>query len=503
MARHTTRNTQIGRTLVILALLAFAARPAEARLAGFFKRLVDRVAPKLKTRSSPTPQVPIKPAPDITVEKLQPYQALVDAKKSVGNKLYTNVRDHVTRVHNRQLSYAMQRGGQRLTSLDLDRMLPNVSARTRKAIKSDLEAIERAHLPRDWFGQLDQLASAKTKSWSPTAKAKGMLELKRQIEQIYGQGLPKADRATYERDKLPKLSRWLLARHSSWSLHKLLPAELPALPASKTPFVQEMIKRARTHGPIQKQLAYLDRQLAQLAGTLGNGDNWVALKDYLRSYKEGWSRDWLRQRLTKFSDTPAPVSWDLKSNVTFEPGVDSATQTRIKARLDEAWTAVRGVVHPEILKILPAVKVHVSTACDRANHSGTTITLDQYDGVGTILHEFGHHIEDHGGKRIYFAALGLRADRSFGSGTMKLQELARDIARAGKGYRIYKPNEVAYVGDYFNEYIGKQYGLGATEVISVGLEMLGHLENARLMYAADGNYTSTLLHVLQQPPRGR
>ena len=62
-----------------------------------------------------------------------------------------------------------------------------------------------------------------------------------------------------------------------------------------------------------------------------------------------------------------------------------------------------------------------------------------------------------------------------------------------------EPNEHAFAGGFVSKYMGKEYGDGETEIISMGLQHLSQLKSAVSFFLRDGEYVLSLLTALQYP----
>lgn len=115
---------------------------------------------------------------------------------------------------------------------------------------------------------------------------------------------------------------------------------------------------------------------------------------------------------------------------------------------------------------LPGVRIH-SNGSRRANATDIeahgkvgTINLDSSFDKRVLWHELGHHLEaDPVAKTASWRYIRRR------SADGKVYSL-----RSLSGNSGYRPNEVAFQGNFFNPYVGKVYRDGVTEVFSMGVE---------------------------------
>jgi hypothetical protein len=132
------------------------------------------------------------------------------------------------------------------------------------------------------------------------------------------------------------------------------------------------------------------------------------LVHYLGQYKKSWGGRYVASRARIFAGRPVAVSWNLNTDVRFEGDISRVYQEPLRRRLSEAWDILTGLIHPALLETLPPVTIKVEAGCTRPSHAGTTIRLGPSTTLETILHEFGHHIEVHGGIRLFAMAQAAR-----------------------------------------------------------------------------------------------
>jgi hypothetical protein len=155
----------------------------------------------------------------------------------------------------------------------------------------------------------------------------------------------------------------------------------------------------------------------------------------------------------------------------------------MKKRVAEAWGIIRRAVSPELLGRIPPVRVEVSqlysTPCIVLQDDGSrTINLTTQSTVKDILHEFGHLIEDYGGRRPFAAAHALMTQRAYGG---KAAWLGKLIPRTN-----YRKAARAFEGGFIDPYMGRRYQQGWTEIFSMALERMDSRERAREFFEQDG-----------------
>jgi hypothetical protein len=277
-----------------------------------------------------------------------------------------------------------------------------------------------------------------------------------------------------------------------------VPRELsvPRLPSSTVLFVRKISRLARSHGRPASQLLYLELQAARLAsGDAKEQGRGKQLRQYLEQYKAPWIDAWLNRRTRQFRDDPRLVLSDKTVYVSGGRWNESAMRHNMDERLSTAWTYIRWLVHPAILKALPKVVVRIDATRTRAEYGPNEIRLGPECSVETIMHEFGHHIEANSELGILLAANVLRLQRASGAPMAKLAKL-----HPGSSYR---DDERTIPGAFVDDYMGKVYSDGPTEILSMGLEKLTYDSSTRKFFMDDGHYAFALLHLLQTPPPAR
>lgn len=91
----------------------------------------------------------------------------------------------------------------------------------------------------------------------------------------------------------------------------------------------------------------------------------------------------------------------------------------------------------------------------------------------TIVHEVGHVIEFHN-PAIRERAAAWRDARTAGEELTPLGGISNEESQPGGVTTGYNPNELTRRDKFISPYIGKEYAGGATEVLSMGLEMMFH-----------------------------
>jgi hypothetical protein len=99
----------------------------------------------------------------------------------------------------------------------------------------------------------------------------------------------------------------------------------------------------------------------------------------------------------------------------------------------------------------------------RAHANPGMMTIRPNEDARTVVHEYGHILE-FSNKRMVANSRAWRDGRTQGEPAQKMSKVT--------GNRGYRDDEVTQPDKFYNPYIGKNYGAGATEVVSMGLERL-------------------------------
>jgi hypothetical protein len=401
---------------------------------------------------------------------------------------------HYELEEQRYVSRAFHRQNPRLKLIGFSELVLNETQA--RSVRTTLQRIQKRPV-KDWVtGIVAAAEGARSKS-----RAEALRRVASGLVRAY---LPKD---LEQRTAIPvgwykRFIQKLLRRHHHWRVDRILPDNLPQLPRPETRYLRRLVRGAGNRGGVGRQLVYLERVAARLqaSGLDRERKRGEQLGEYLSTYKGSWAEPWLARRMSLFAGRDGP-GWNLRSNLRFTGvwGIWTSEQRAVEHRLDEAWKILRGLVHPDLLKRLPPVKVVVDVSCRRAEHSGETITLGPRSSVATILHELGHHIEDHGGLTYLILAQSLRMERAHGS--------SKPLGKLVPG-SSYRPDEEAFPSTFRNAYTAKKYSLahGATEVISMALQRFASRTEARQFLVEDGEYALKVLYALQEKkpwPRAR
>lgn len=117
------------------------------------------------------------------------------------------------------------------------------------------------------------------------------------------------------------------------------------------------------------------------------------------------------------------------------------------------------------------------------------VTLSPADGTATMVHEFGHILENNS-PAIRQAARDFLDARTAGESAQSLRTLT--------GNSAYGPTEVAKPDKFWHPYVGKIYQHGSTEIISMGIERLSY--DAVAFAQDDPEYFDFIVHTLRGEP---
>ena len=204
-------------------------------------------------------------------------------------------------------------------------------------------------------------------------------------------------------------------------------------------------------------------------------------------------------RLTKIRRTVAqdvlkvkdPINIDLKHNYKFGRGRNK----EYKLMVEESRDYLSSITSR---KKIDRINVEVSRipkiSDDRPYQYKGDIFLRDESGFGTVIHELGHTLESN--SHSWFrdravAFLKMRVARE-GPGSLDgIRTLLRDLT----GIKKYKSNEFAWKDKFIDAYMGKDYGKWATELISMGVELL--YKNPEFFIKKDPEMFEWLINMLR------
>jgi hypothetical protein len=444
-----------------------------------------------------------QPPTDVLVQKWTPDLSRGTALDFVRDRLQTELGAprllrHAAQAARQQLGRDLAAKHLRLSrAVDLTRALPGATPVTVQAVQQILARVE-GRPASGWLAALRRETRAQ-----PDRSVRRALVLV--CNALIAEALPAGVSLRDELRRQDTAFRERLAARLLWNSDRALSAQslaaagLPELPPTADAQLASLLARARDAGPTAQQYLYLERQAANLRGSSEGQEQQLGqrLGDYLARFKRPWSDRWLQQRATRFTASRPAVAWDLLSNAELSPTMTPAQQAKMERRLRRAWRLITGLVHPALLQRLPPVSVRVALdgyavpgIVDRGGKKVITLLADS--SVKDILHELGHELEYYGGLGVYAAAHKIRARRGNGRAPLPLQQLIPNTS--------YAASVTGFQGGYLEPYIGRYYGDGYTEVISMGLERFAQRRRARQAFAEDGSYMLALLEALQRPP---
>lgn len=190
----------------------------------------------------------------------------------------------------------------------------------------------------------------------------------------------------------------------------------------------------------------------------------------------------------------------LNSNVQDSDGNQVADDSIVRPKVQDAWTQIRDIVSPAVLNDSGEVGVKIDGAFTRAYYSESERMIHMAkltSSKATVMHEFGHHLED----------------TSKVSHWVKLQQLMRDRSQGGELKRIF-PFTIPYVisrdemrydtdlpssgemGGCFG-YNVKYYPHGSTEVVSTAFEVFHNRDKAFRIAVKDPGLFLAVMGVLR------
>lgn len=172
--------------------------------------------------------------------------------------------------------------------------------------------------------------------------------------------------------------------------------------------------------------------------------------------------------------------------------------TWIRPKVRDAWVQIRQIVSPAVLNAAGPVHVQADGVFSRAFYSNRVIHLGKVSSSkGTVMHEFGHHLED----------------MARPSHWIKLQQLMRDRAKGTELKRIFpftipgviSKDEMRYDVDLPASgemggclgYNVKYYDYGSTEIVSTAFEVFHNREKAYKIAIKDPGMFLAVMGVLR------
>ncbi|MCK5795838.1 MAG: hypothetical protein KAI47_01550 [Deltaproteobacteria bacterium] len=397
--------------------------------------------------------------------------------------------DHVRHTARRQASVAFAKAHGSPKHLDLAKLIPNAPPKLRQRTETILariatrpSAVWLRDLSREFQGQHDK------------ALKNALTTCAAEIERLGTIGRPKNWEKKAQKRYETHLAHMLLRRNGSHTAWLLGQRKLPSFPTTKDAGVRAELKRVAPLKTRARQIARLEETAAILVGSALPTDRrrGKALRGYLAKYKRGtWARALVDARLGTYAkETDLP--WTLTDKVAWKHGVNKADQRAMTLRLKKAWTILHGVVHPDLLAWLPALRIDVDPQALGASHHADIITLRSDSSVADILHEVGHHIEDYGGLRTIAGAHAILSRRAHDGAPKSLRDLDPTATHA--------PADKAFAGAFLHPYMGKTYADGATEILSMGLERLATPQKALRFFLRDGDHFLQVLNAVQRKP---
>ncbi|MGE0706768.1 MAG: hypothetical protein AB7N76_06145 [Planctomycetota bacterium] len=248
------------------------------------------------------------------------------------------------------------------------------------------------------------------------------------------------------------------------------------------------------------------------------------LRDYLRRQKEAWGKAYLKTVFERELPPREALRWRMPEQVRFlddqlpggrawDPDTVGVPPNQLgsinplvhlKARravalIERAWALIQRWVAPELLNQVPPCRVVFATKEGRAHHHSAGgkpyMLITPVDDESTVMHEFGHHLEEHLPAEVWYRASRLVKERSGGEELVGIHHPAH--------WEVGGRAELGYTS---TKYAARYYGgtLAATEVVSVGMEALYDPAAAFELYVRDPQLLAMLLQSLQTrltPPK--
>lgn len=238
-------------------------------------------------------------------------------------------------------------------------------------------------------------------------------------------------------------------------------------------------------GDVSHQYYNLELSIATLRRSKDPADAMAAqmISKYLLAQKKVWVKQKMEELLLRPAATP---SWDLTSHdVKLEDGVTALPPTDKKTwkHINEAWDRIKKIASTDVLNKVGPCSIRVKKGV-RANCGGKTMTIDKGEDVKTIMHEFGHHMEDQGGLAPFLHVQRILHERATGP---ELQRVDAVDMRSEMSYSAEMPATGSYAAKYYSH--------GSTEMVSMGMEFFSNPKLAAELYLKDPEMFMTILAI--------
>lgn len=173
--------------------------------------------------------------------------------------------------------------------------------------------------------------------------------------------------------------------------------------------------------------------------------------------------------------------------------------TWVKPYVIKAWGNIRQIVSPAVLNHAGPVKVEIDGMMTRPTYGDGIIHLGWLrTNVGMVMHEFGHHLEDHTGAPHWVRLQQLLHSRSDGGNLSRIFPFTIPyvISSSEMKYDAFLPAS-GVMGGCFG-YNAKYYPYGSTEVVSTSFEIFHDKEKSYELAIRDPEMFIAVMAVLRK-----
>ncbi len=191
----------------------------------------------------------------------------------------------------------------------------------------------------------------------------------------------------------------------------------------------------------------------------------------------------------------------LNSNVVDNEGVQlPQDDTWVRPKVQEAWDNISNIVSPAVLNYTGKAGVKVDGLVGRAFYrtEEKMIHLNKVtSSKATVMHEFGHHLENHSKVPHWIKLHQLMRDRSNGTDLKKIVPFTIPFVISGDEMRY--DTDLPASGEMGGcmGYNVKYYDHGSTEVVSTALEVFHNREKAYRIAVKDPGMFLAVMGVLR------
>jgi len=303
---------------------------------------------------------------------------------------------------------------------------------------------------------------------------------------------PQPEQALQEEGEFPSQDQVPLEQTPEWIRDELIQRDLEL----SVPISEAEIEHRRA----RRTMKALESAVENVHIRLQEGV--ITREEYEKEKADFWAAVAEEQRLRKrIKDLTAMRDAELRKMLfvpeeyrNFVPEYSATQEIRDRyvqsQAIEDAAEWYRNMQGVNVLTGADPVKFEAAGDKDRANHSNGTIRLKSYSETATIVHEWGHEIEEKN-PRIEQMAVDFLERRTANDQLERLKDIYPD--------RNYKDYEVAKKDKFMNAYMGRIYKVQdtyyGTEIFSMGLQYM--YERPAEFAGADPEYFDLIYKALR------